>query len=125
MINIIRWLMVDNKECSPNSMEEFFRISIMKYFPRGKEQVYTLAKHLDALIKAAWAAPVRGKVSKLEDIVHLIPPSIKYHYHNVAVGGRGYNGLSVDVGDLSTASWEWQMQVQRPGQNDPQNSLMV
>jgi hypothetical protein len=125
VMNIIRWLMVDNKESSPNSMEEFFRISIMKYFPRGKGQVNTLAKHLDTLTKAAWAAPIRGKVSKLENIVNLIPPSIKYHYHNVAAGGRGYNGLSVDVGDLSTANWEWQVQVQRPGQNDPQNSLMV
>ena len=63
VINTIRWLMVENNECSPDSMVDFFRISVQKYLPMGKGQLDTLGKLLDGTIKAKWTAPVREKVS--------------------------------------------------------------
>ena len=52
VINTIRWLMVENKECSPDSMVDFFRISIRKYLPMGKGQLDTFGKLLDHTTKA-------------------------------------------------------------------------
>lgn len=125
VMNAIRWLMVENKECSPNSMDEFFRISINKYFAGRSKKISEFGELLDAATITAWTAPVRAKVSKLADIGHLIPPFIRSYYINVATGRLGYNGLSVDVGAPSNASWEWQMHVQTPGQKDTQHPLLI
>lgn len=123
--NTIRWLMVDNNECSPNSMEDFFRISIQKYIPQGISQLDGFGKLLDSDTKAKWAAPVREKVSKLNDISNLIPPFITVHYQNIATGRRGFTGLSVDEQHANTGSWEWQMHVRRPSLNDTQDPLLI
>ena len=57
VMNTIRWLMVENKESSPNSMEEFFRISVRKYLPGGKDQLDRFAELLDSKTKTKWGAP--------------------------------------------------------------------
>ena len=125
VMNVIRWLMVENKECLLSSMDDFFRIQINKYFAGRSKKISEFGELLDAPTITAWSAPVRAKVSKLADIGHLIPPFIRSYYVNVGTGGLGYNGPSVDVGAPSTATWEWQMHVQRPGQKDTQHSLLI
>ena len=125
VINTIRWLMVDNKESSPNSMEDFFRISVRKYLPRGKEQLDKFAELLDSKIRTKWSTPQREKVLKLKDICDLIPPFIKVHYQVVAAGGQGHNAPSIRGGVANTANWEWQLHVQRPGQSDREEPLLI
>ena len=125
VMNAIRWLMVENKECSPSSMDEFFCIPINKYFAGRNKKISEFGELLDAPTVMAWTAPVRAKVSKLADIGHLISPFIRSYYINVATGRLGHNGLPVDVGAPSTAGWEWQMHVQMPSQKDTQNPLLI
>ena len=125
VMNVIRWLMVENKECSPSSMDDFFRIQIHKYFAGHSKKISEFGELLDAPTITAWTAPVRAKVSKLADIGHLIPPFIKSYYINVGTGGLGYSGPSMDVGAPSTTTWEWQMHVQTPGQNNTQHLLLI
>ena len=84
-------------------------------FTHEQGQLDTFGKLLDLTTKAKWA--VREKVSKLKDISNLIPPFIKVHYQDIATGGQGYNGLSIDEQGANTGYWEWQMHVQKPGQN--------
>lgn len=123
--NITRWLMVSNKECSPNSMEEFFHISVRKYFPGGKEQIDAFGKDLAKDTKAAWAKPTREKVSKLADISELIPTSIKVHYQDIATRTHGEVEASADEGGATTVTWKWVLQVQRPTQTSTPDHLMV
>lgn len=125
VMNAIRWLMVENNECSPCSMDEFFRIPIKKYFARGSKQITDFGKLLDVATRAAWNAPIRANVSKLADIGHLIPPIIRSHYLNIAAGGLGYNGLSLSMEAPTTASWQWQMRLQKPGQTDTHTPLLI
>ena len=117
--------MVENKESSPNSMEDFFRISVRKYLPGGKDQLDKFAEMLDKKTRTKWGAPQREKVSKLKDMSDLIPPFIKVHYQVVAAGGQIHSVPSVREGVANNVGWEWQMHVQRPGQKDTDDPLLI
>lgn len=115
MINIICWLMVENKECSPSTMEEFFCVPINKYFAGRSKKISEFGELLDAATITAWTAPVQAKVLKLADIGHLIPPFIKSCFINVGTNG----------GAPTTANWEWQIHVQTLDQKDTQHPLLI
>ena len=71
--NIIRHLMVEKEETSPGSMNEFFGLSISKYFPGGIVQLQQFGSLLDPIIKSKWARPKVKNVSELDDIHDIIP----------------------------------------------------
>ena len=94
--------MVANCEHSPNSMEEYFHILVMKYFPGGIKQVEAFGKMLDEKKWEKWAAPVRESVSKLSDINDTIPPILRTHHRKIAVGaGARYFEKPVCEGDAA------------------------
>ena len=88
--NIICHLMVEKGEASPGSMDEFFGLSILKYFPGRIVQLQQFGSLLDPVTKSKWARPEVKNVSELDDIHDIIPTVMINHYEDVAQGGVSY-----------------------------------
>ena len=93
--NMIRFLMVKKKEESPSSVQDFFGLSVKKYFPDGMEQLQHFSTMLNLKAKAKWAAPELQNVIDLEEIGNLIPTVISSHYEDIRGGEAGYYGTVV------------------------------
>lgn len=123
--NMIRYLMVENGAASLRSTEEFFVLSVSKYFPGGLEQLQDFGTIVSPITKTKWAAPEVKNVSELDDIRDLIPAIIISHFEDVAQGGVGYYTPPVPEDLQSAQTWEWKMNVKLPVDNDAQDTLLV
>ena len=117
--------MVKKKEESPSSVQDFFGLSVKKYFPDGMQQLQHFDTMLNSKTKAKWAAPELQNVIDLEQIGSLISTIISSHYKDIAGGGAGYYSTVVREDGQGARVWEWQMHVSIPGRVDTHDLLLI
>jgi hypothetical protein len=95
-------------------MTEFFAINVDRFIGPIQKQLQVFGAFVDKKMQITWAAPSVKSVTMLERVQHLITPMVRYHFNDIVVGGRGYQGYRRTVANIAEASWHWQVDVPCP-----------